>query len=383
VTVAAALRGAHVEVTVADDGRGLDVAAIRARARQQGLAAPADDRDLARLLFTPGFSTAKTLTSVSGRGVGLDVVKAQVEAMHGSVEVFSEALRGTRFVLTVPLTLTTVSALLVVAGGQTYALPTAGVRSLVRFTRGDLRPLGGCDVLTLDGQPLRVADLAQVLGLPHGQAEPRARQVAVVVAVGQERAALVVDGALDEQETVVKGLGPRIRHTPLVSGATLLPSGRVALLLNLGAVLEAVAGGGAASLSATTPVPTSAQGAPTPHRLLVAEDSLTTRALVKSILEAHGYQVDTAADGQDAWGRLQERRYDLVVSDVDMPRMDGFALVEAIRGSGRLARLPVVLVTARENDQDKARGALVGADAYLVKSAFDQTTLLETIGQLL
>ena len=191
--------------------------------------------------------------------------------------------------------------------------------------------------------------------------------------------AFVVDEFQAEQEVVIKSLGARIRRTRFVSAATILPSGKIALVLNtpnlLRKALQRPAGPALAS-------PERAER-PAKKRILVVDDSLTTRALEKSILEAAGYDVTAAADGAAAWQLLQERGADLIVSDVDMPRMDGFGLTEAVRGSPRFRELPVVLVTARESEADQARGVAVGADAYLGKSAFDQKNLLETIAQLL
>jgi two-component system chemotaxis sensor kinase CheA len=381
VTVTAVLRGAHVEVGVADDGRGIDLGALRQQLRRRGLPEPADERELARAIFLPGLSTSHLITDVSGRGVGLDVVKGRVEALHGTVDVTFAPGRGTRFALAVPLTLTTLRALLVEAGGQTFALAGTGVQKLVRAGPGDLVSVAGRDMLRQGGAPLPLAGLAEVLGLPAREPAERARKrPAVIVAAGEQRVAFVVDEFLAEQEIVIKGLGPRVRRVPLVSGATILPSGRIALVLNAAHLIRAaLARAPAGAAAAAQPVPAAAAR----RRILVADDSVTTRALEKSILEAAGYDVLAAADGEAAWSLLHERGADLLVSDVEMPRMDGFALAEAVRASLRFRELPIVLVTARESERDKARGAEVGADAYLVKSAFDQKNLLGTIAQLL
>jgi two-component system chemotaxis sensor kinase CheA len=379
VFVSAALRGSQVAVTVGDDGEGLKLDAIRAQAKKKGIPVPEGDRDLPRLLFLPGFSTASTVTEVSGRGVGLDVVKSQVEALRGSVEVDSLPGRGTRFVLKVPLTLTTIPAALVKSGGQTLAFVANNVQALVRFGPEQVRRVVGRDVLLWHDVSLPIASLAAVLGLPSPEIRPSQKwELAAIVAVGDKRAAFLVDEVLEEQTIVVKSLGARIKRVKHVSGAALLPTGEIALVLNASNLLESAAG-----VSPAKAITASQAAVPSIKKLLVVEDSVTTRTLVKSILEAHGYDVVTAADGQEAWDRLQELEFDLVVSDVDMPVMDGFALTTAIRGATRLAKLPVILVTAKESAQDKTRGFEVGADAYLIKGAFDQTQLLATIAQLL
>jgi two-component system chemotaxis sensor kinase CheA len=379
VTVSATLRGAQVAVAVADDGRGLDLEALRAEARRLGLAEPADDRELTQLIFLPGLSTSRSVDDVSGRGIGLDVVKSHVEALHGTVEVRPGSGAGTRFTLTVPLTLTTLRAVLVSAGGQTYALAGTNVQRVVRVGPEDLRQVAGRRMLSLGGAPLPVASLAAVLGVGPPPAPAEGKLPALVVAAGEKHVVLVVDGVLAEQEIVVKGLGARVRRLRHVSGATLLPSGQVALLLNAAGVARTALAAAGAALQPAAPAP----APPGKKRLLVVDDSVTTRTLVKTILEAAGYEVAAAPDGEAAWRLLQEQGADLVVSDVEMPLMDGFALTEALRASPRWRALPVILVTGRAREEDRARGLRAGADAYLVKSGFDQRALLETIARLL
>jgi two-component system chemotaxis sensor kinase CheA len=380
IRVAAVLRGAQVEVVVSDDGRGLDLEALRHQVRKRKLPEPTDERELARVVFLPGLSTSRLITDVSGRGVGLDVVKSRVEALHGTIDLSFAQGRGTRFSLAVPLTLTTLRALLLTAGGQTFAFVDTNVQRLVRFSPEDLRFVEGREMLALGGPPLPVASLADTLGLKGSSpAREGGKMPAVLVAAGERRMAFVVDELLAEQEVVVKGLGPRIRNLRHISGATLLPSGGIALVLNAAnlvrTALARAPAAGVAPLAGTAPS--------RKQRLLVVDDSVTTRTLEQSILEAAGYEVSVAPDGVMAWQLLQERGFDLVVSDVDMPRMDGFALTEAIRSSRQIPELPVVLVTARASEEDRGRGLAVGANAYLVKSSFDQSNLLETIAQLL
>ena len=381
ISVSAALRGSQVEIVVADDGRGLDLDALREQVRKKRLPEPGDDRELSRVVFHPGLSTSPIITDISGRGVGLDVVKSRVESLHGTVDLSWQAGQGTRFTLIVPLTLTTLRALLVSAGGQVLAFAGTNVQRLVRASASDLRSVAGRPVLSLGGASWPWASLSEVLGLPAREpARPSDKTPVLLVAAGDQRMAFAVDEFLAEQEIVVKSLGARVRRARNVSGATILPSGRIALVLNAAyLVRHALSQGPVRKLAAATGGAT----VQPKKRLLVVDDSVTTRILEKSILEAAGYEVSVAADGEAAWRLLQERGADLVVSDVDMPRMDGFVLTQLIRGAEGFQKLPVILVTARDTDQDKARGIEVGADAYLVKSAFDQRNLLETITQLL
>ena len=375
VTLSARLRGSRVEVTVDDDGRGLDLAALRERARARGLKVPEEDEEAARLVFEAGLSTAAEVTQVAGRGVGLDVVRMHVEGLRGGVEVTTLPGRGTCFTLDVPLTLSTLRVLLVSAGGQTLALASESVARLVRLSPEEVRDVEGRPAWASGDALLPLASLADVLGLPPGP--PRARRGAVVLAAGTARAVVVVDEVLAEQEALVRSLGHRVRRAQHVSAAAVLPDGRLSLLLNPVSLVRAAGGRPAASLF---PAPAAQR---TRRRVVLADDSPTTRALEQSILEGAGYEVVPCVDGAEAWERLQAGGADALVLDVEMPRMDGFALTEAVRASPRFSRLPVVLVTARGKAEDKARGLQAGASAYLVKSAFDPTSLLETLRRLL
>jgi two-component system chemotaxis sensor kinase CheA len=284
--------------------------------------------------------------------------------------------QGTRFVLDVPLTLSTLRVLLVTVSGQTFAVESESVERLLRLAPGDVRRVEGRQMWAGPEALVSLSTLARVLGLPAGP--PRPHPSALLLSAGELRAVLGVDEVVAEQEVLIRGLGPRIRRARHVSGVAVLPDGRVAPLLNAPSLVRAAEGRTPSeSLFPVAVAPTARR------RVLLADDSMTTRALEQSILETAGYEVLVCSDGQEAWERLQTEGADALVSDVEMPRMDGFALTEAVRGSPRFARLPVVLVTARSSPEDKTRGLQVGASAYLVKSVFDQTHLLETLRQLL
>lgn len=384
ISVAASLHGAHVDIVVRDDGGGLNLSRIRKKVREMDIPEPADDQQLMRTLFLPGFSTAPIVTDVSGRGIGMDVVKTQVEDLHGTIDISSQPGRGTEFRLSVPLTMTTLAALFVRVGKQTLAVPSSSVRTLTRFPSERLRSAQGRDVLPMGAAPIPVNSLANVIGIQDASSQKRGQQMlGIVLQTGDDQVVFLVDEVLHESEVVIKKLGPRVHRLRFVSGGVLLRSGAVALLLNAPALIKAAKGGGRTSKSvqATTAVKKIAT-APR-RRLMVVDDSMTTRALLKSILQSAGHEVVAAVDGQDAWQRLQHEDVELVVTDVDMPKMNGIELAKTIRSSGRFRDLPVVLVTSRDSDEDKARGVEAGADAYLVKSAFDQTNILETIDQLL
>jgi two-component system chemotaxis sensor kinase CheA len=376
------LRGAQVEISISDDGRGLDLEVIKTRLQSRGLAVSTDPVELAHAIFLPGLSTARVVTEVSGRGIGLDIVKTQVEALHGSASVSSTPGVGTTFLVTVPLTLTVMRALLLSAGGQTFAIATANVQKLIRISRSAFRWVGGREMITLGhGEaPIPIVSLGNVLGLPASMPKFDQPLLVMIVTAGELRIALIVDNFLTEQDLMIKNLGRRIRRVQLISGATLLSSGQVALVLHVGNVVHKALG---AVVQYNDSAADEQPELDHRKRLVVADDSVTTLGLEKSILEAAGYEVFAAHDGEAAWQMLQTNQVDLLVSDVDMPNLDGFGLTAAIRSSERFRDLPVVLVTARENDADKVRGLELGANAYLTKSAFDQTHLLETVAQLL
>jgi two-component system chemotaxis sensor kinase CheA len=381
ISIAARLRTRQVEVTVRDDGRGIDFAAVLASARIRDPGLLVDEVDPTRLIFEPGLSTAAVVTEVSGRGVGLDVVKTQVEAMRGNVEVSSQAGQGTLFTLTMPLTVTTLRALLVKVGTEVFALPSASVQRLVRAAPTDIGMVEGREMLLLGAAPIPIVSLAELLGTPALAPISTPNRIPLVVTFQQKHCvALVVDELLSEQDVVCKSLGRRIGRMRHISAVTVLSSGEVALVLKPADLIRAGLSQTPARRAAAAPEST----AKLAHkRLLLVDDSATIRTLEKSILEAAGYEVLLAVDGSSAWRLLQEKGADLIVSDIEMPNMDGFALTRAVRGSKRFRDLPVVLLTSLDSANDRARGMEVGANAYLVKSAFDQTNLLETIRQLL
>jgi two-component system chemotaxis sensor kinase CheA len=391
VTVSAALRGGQVEVMVADDGGGFDLDRICKIAKQQGLEVPEDPRQQARLVLNPGFSTAKMITDISGRGIGMDVVQSQIESLHGELEIDFDVGKWSRFTMNLPLTLTTIRCMLIRTGNQKFAIPTSAINRLVRFTPDNVRPIAGRDTLFLDDSPVTLVRLAEPLGLgPLGVKHNPTRNgdsqicVALVMSADGQQVAAVVDEVVSEQEVLVKNLGTRIKRLKHFSGCTLLPSGRIALVINAANVVRSAT----EIRSRQSIVQSKTAEQSRSKRILLADDSVTTRTLLKNILETAGYIVIDVADGQQAWNLLRdsatdkERAFDAVVCDVDMPRVNGFQLTAQARDHELTAEMPMVLVTARGTDEDKKQGLMVGADAYIVKGSFDQQNLLKTLSQL-
>jgi len=388
ITISAALVGGSVAITVADDGRGIDIGKLRELAAARGMASPASDEEAIELIFVPGLSTAPRVTDLSGRGVGLDVVRTRVRAMGGRVEVTTAAGEGTRLSLLLPLTLSRVKSIVTLVGGECFVIPAASVATLVFVTAAARASIEGRPVLRHGSSPLPLVSLAALLGLPErapalSENGHKTRVPAVILEAMGQRVALTVEELSDEQDLVVRSLGPRLIGLRHLAGATLLPSGRLALFLNPTELVRRVLAQSSRRRAARVEAAEAAPPARVARRVLLADDSLTTRTLIKSILETAGYRVHVASDGAQALALLESRGADIVVSDVEMPNMDGFELTRRVRGSPRHRELPIVLLTGRASDEDKARGAAAGANAYLVKSAFDQRNLLDTLRQLL
>jgi two-component system chemotaxis sensor kinase CheA len=381
VRVLAARRGPEITIAVSDDGRGLDLARLREKAEEPGL----DDRDAAQLVFRPGLSTAGAVTDISGRGVGLDAVRTAVEALRGRVDVTSEPGRGCRFTVTVPLTLAVLPCVLLEVAGTRYHLPTHATRTISEDGHGAEVGLEGGRALWVGGEVVPVSSLAGALGLPEGRADGPAL---VLEGTGGQRHAFRVDAVLGQRDVTVKELGAVAPRTQLVAGASIEADGSVVLVLDPTALVE----GANRRRRAASPVvrapqaaaaATAATAEPGPARVLVVDDALTVRELQRSILERAGYVVRVAVDGEDALARLAEERPDLVISDVEMPRLDGCGLVRAIRGSAGLESLPVLMVTSKASEEDRRRGLDAGADAYIVKQDFDAQRLLAAVERLL
>ena len=376
-----AREGNQVELAIEDDGSGIDLSKVKASAQKLNLlsADAADGLDTAGtldLVFESGLSTSPIITDLSGRGLGLAIVREKVEQLGGRVQLDSTPDRGTRFVLTLPTTLATFRGLLVTVDDGNFVLPSVNVERVVRVPQDSIRTAGNRETIVVNGEVMSLVWLADVLERPRPRNDSPYCQ-AVVLGHAARRAAFVVNEVVADQEVLVKQLGPLLKRVRNVAAATVLGAGRVVPILNVGDLLKS-----AGRADPARPMAESQTAAPE-RSLLVVEDSITSRSLLKGILEAAGYQVTTAVDGLDGLATLRSGQYDLVVSDVEMPRMDGFDLTARIRQDSRLTELPVVLVTALDSREDRERGIDVGADAYIVKSSFDQGNLLEVIRRLL
>jgi two-component system chemotaxis sensor kinase CheA len=377
-----------IEIKVSDDGAGIDTERLRATLVESNVLAPdearqLDERSLLAYAFHSGISTSRLITDLSGRGLGLSIVSEKVTLLGGSVDVSTSKGAGTTFRMALPLTLATFHGLLVRAGGRLYALPATSVERVARVPALDIKTVEGGETIVHDGETVVLARLADVLGTtaagasPADERETPRRQV--VVLKGTPPQAFEVEEVVGEQEVLVKPLGPQLARLRNVSGATVLGTGEVVPVLNVPDLLLA------AISHEVAPAPSQETAATSKRerRILVAEDSITSRSLLKGILEAAGFRVITAVDGVDAFTILKTQRCDLLVSDIDMPRMNGLDLTAKVRADKPLAELPVILVTSLASPEDRERGVEAGANAYIVKSSFDQTNLLDAVRRLI
>ncbi len=379
------VNGSKVELMVADDGAGIDVSKVKAAAVKQGRLSPEaagqlTDGETLNLIFETDVSTSPIITQVSGRGLGLAIVREKAEKLGGHVTVESQPGIGTTIRMMLPLTLATFRGVLIEAAQRLFVVPTAQVERVTRFKAQDVQTVEARETLALNGRAISLVRLADVLQLPPARrtTEPSAATPALILGSGEQRIACAVDAVLEEREVLVKQLGRPLVRVRNIAGATILGSGEVAPILNVSDLLKSAKHAGA-------PVHRTAEAQPAaaPARtILVVEDSITSRMLIKGVLEAAGYTVKTAVDGIEGFTALRAGHFDLVVSDVEMPRLNGFDLTARIRADKALKELPVVLVTALESREDRERGIDVGANAYLVKSSFDQSNLLETLRRL-
>ena len=391
VTLRTEAEGQRLTIVVEDDGRGVDFARVAEVAVRQGIlseaeAAQRSTPELSRILFKPGFSTARSVTNLAGRGMGLSVVHEAVRRLQGDVDLRPADGCGTRFRISVPLSISTHRLLLVSSGSRCFAIPVHAIERLHRVRPGSVEIVEGKPVIVLNRQPVPLFSMHHLVrssALPaNSNASATARTGTLQVMIlraGGNRAAVAVDAFLRETDAVILDLGPAAPQDGKISGGILLEDGSVAFVLSIAELLgTSVHRELDTLLQAREPKREKAR-----YSILVVDDSLTTRTLEKSILEAHGYRVQVAVDGLDALEKLRAEKVDLVISDIQMPRLDGFGLLQALKKDPGLDRIPVIMVTSVDRPEDQERGLSLGAGAWIVKRKFDQAELLSAIGQIL
>ena len=383
---AAIIENGRVEIVVSDDGQGIDLPQVKAAAAAEGhlgedAAGMLDAEQTLQLIFRSGISTRTQVTTISGRGLGMAIVEERLDKLGGDVAVTTTPGGGTEFRLTVPVSLATIRGIQLRVGDRRFAIPTNQVRKVCRLPESAVKTVETRETVLFEERTVPIVSVAAILGLP-GSGSSGGFRTAMIIGDGDRQVAFEVDEIVSEEELLVKGLGSLLKRVPHISGATVLGTGMVVPILNAGDLFKSAAGG-RVHFTAVRDEPTVTPQEHRARRILVVDDSITSRTLLKNVLESYGYEVRTACDGSDALSLLQTEEFDLVSSDVEMPQMDGFELTSRIRASERLARMPVVLVTGLESAEHKKKGIDAGADAYIVKSSFDQSNLLDIIRKLL
>jgi two-component system chemotaxis sensor kinase CheA len=382
ITLNAEQMGRDVVIKVTDDGAGINMDRLRRAAAKLGIdPSTMSDTAVQQYIFEAGVSTNTTVTDISGRGVGLDIVRKNMEELGGTCEVVSEQGKGATFTLTIPVRVTGSRGLMVKTSGQAFAIPINSVDYILSTKQKNITLLEGRDVIYHNNQPIALLWLCDTLDLPRTASFMGDMELPVVILKsGDHRIAFVVDELAGEQEIVVKGLGDQLTRIAGLAGATILGTGEVVLILNAKDLISMAMRGGYTN-AMQTPVAADSKPARPMRRILVVDDSITTRTLEKNILEAAGYSVDLATDGQEALNLVSagNNNPDIIISDVSMPRVGGLELTRRIKNNPQTTQIPIILVSSMDSSQDKQLGMEAGADAYISKGGFDQNNLLETI----
>jgi len=388
ITVAISQVSGHkVEILVSDDGSGINLNKIKESAVKRGILSEKEVGRLSRqealaLIFQSEVSTSPIITDISGRGLGLAIVREKVEKLGGVISVETDPQTGSSFRILIPVTLATFRGILVRVIEQLFVIPSSNVNRVIRIKQEEIKTVENKEIIYLNGCAVSFARLVDVLELPRQENKNNSSGYipVLVLCSAEKQIAFAVDEIIGEQEVLVKSLGKQLSRVRNVSGATVLGSGKVVPILCIPDLLKSTVKvnhipAGTSSTEKKVSVKR--------KLILVVEDSITSRMLLKNILESSGYSVKTAVDGIEALTALKTEDYDLVVSDVEMPRMNGFDLTSRIRADKKYSQLPVILVTGLDSREDRERGIDVGANAYIVKSSFDHGNLLEVINRLI
>ena len=380
-------RAGMLNITLVDDGRGIDVDALRSRAVDRGLVAHAvaeqlSEMELLEFLFLPGFSTKDMVTEISGRGVGLDVVQSMVKAVGGNVRIATQPGWQTTFTLQLPITMSVIRALLVEIGGEPYAFPLTRIDQIIHCRHDELRTVEGRQYFDRDGISIGLVLASQILEIPATGAPSDPLPVVVVSDRGQQFG-LIVDTYLGERDLEVRPLDPRLGKVPDVNSASLLENGSPVLIVDVEDLVRSIDNVLAGRRLSRVEFERLAEQERQRKRVLVVDDSITVRELERQLLQSRGFAVDVAVDGMDGWNAIRSVHYDLIVTDVDMPRMDGIGLVSLIKADPSRKDIPVVIVSYKDREEDRLRGLDAGANRYLTKSSFHDETFLTTIVDLI
>jgi two-component system, chemotaxis family, sensor kinase CheA len=375
-----------VRIDIRDDGRGMDpekikLAALRRRVIDQEEADALRNEEALYLTLRAGFSTSEIVTDVSGRGVGMDVVKKNIEKVKGNLVLKSDVGHFTEVTLHLPLTLSVIEALMITSGGESFAVPLSYVQESIKIRSEDITTVGGKEVIPVRGSTVPLLSLATLLGLPEKKSLLDSGKItAIVLKLRDHSLAFTIDGILGSAEIVVKELGDQLKNVKFVFGATILGDGNPSLILDVADMFASAEGERGSGIRTALEENRAAQ---VKGNILVVDDSITTRTMERSILIAHGYQVKTAISGDDALKQVANETFDLVISDIEMPGINGFELTRRLRALEEYREVPIIIVSSLARDEDKRNAIEAGAQAYIVKGSFEQGTLLDTVETLI
>ena len=386
ISLEARHRAGMLQIILSDDGRGIDVERLRSRAVGRGMVAkPVADQlsevELLEFLFLPGFSTKDEVTEISGRGVGLDVVQSMVKTVGGGVRVATQLGRQTVFTLQLPITMSVIRALLVEIAGEPYAFPLMRIDQILFCRHADIRTVEGRQYFQRDGDSIGLVMASHILDL--GESTPPDPMPVVVLSDRGQRFGMIVDAFLGERDLEVRPLDPRLGRVPDINSGSILENGDPVLIVDVEDLVRSIDNVLMGRRLSRIEFERLAERALQRKRILVVDDSITVRELERQLLQSRGFAVDVAVDGMDGWNAFRGGRYDLVVSDVDMPRMDGIELVSLIKADPARKDVPVVIVSYKDREEDRLRGLEAGANRYLTKSSFHDETFLHTIIDLI
>ncbi len=382
ITITVTHEGDNVIFTITDDGAGIDIQSIRNKILDLELNS-ADEldklnqQDIVEYIFRPGFSSRKNVSEISGRGVGLDVVRSNLQMLKGHVSVSFTEQRGSVFLLTVPFTTASEYGVFVECSHQVFAIPAPNIKRLLEITSSDIVNLKSKQAILIDNKPVILQKLSDLLSLPDEKTEDDSSFYVIVLHSGWHQLAVIVNRFINEQDIVIKSFQPPLDQLPYFLGGTIGNEGNVVLVLNIHALLSKDFEGIAISHAQKKSAPTESK------KILVVDDSITTRTLEVSILKSHGYSVQSVVCAEEAIEKLKSEHFDLLITDVEMPGMNGFELTREVRTELELSDLPIIIVTSLSKEEDKQKGLDAKADAYIVKSEFESKELLSTIAQLI
>ena len=390
VTLSAYHKAGRVIIEIKDDGRGIDTQRLTEKIAEKQIMteekiSKMSHEEILNFAFLPGLSTAESVTSISGRGIGLDVVKSNLSKIGGRVSLEKEWGNFTRFLLSLPLTLAVTKSLLVESGGETFCFPLTRVEEVATVKDNEIMTVEGRAALDIRGEIVSLVHLADLWGL-NGKASSKNKQSQknegkpfVVIGQGRQKVALRIENMLGEKEIVTKSLDKRLRKVPDISGVCVLENGQVAFIVDIDSLLRSSSDYTGKSLISRAEEAEKIRR----KRILVVEDSITVRELERKVLENNGYDAVTAVDGLEAWNKVRITPFDLIITDIEMPRMDGFEFISLLKKDKALCKIPTIIVSYKEREEDKRRGMEVGADKYLTKGQYENGLLLEEVAKLI